>query len=137
MASPSAASAASAAVISADAAGDADAAAIPVANGGKRWLSAEGVVSALRSAVDAHRQHSGRLAQEVGSLLPYLRTLAAAGGEGVVQTSLDHSTVQQNGFDLLNEVMSGKSPQCCICCAPATAPCITLCMHLVGRACRV
>jgi hypothetical protein len=54
----------------------------------------------------------------VGSLLPYLRTLAAAGGEGVDSV---HSTVQQGGFDLLNEVLNGVSPQCCICCAPATA----------------
>ena len=91
----------------------------------------------LRVAIDAHRQHANRLAAEVGTLLPYLRALAAAGGQGVSETSLDHATVQQSGFELLNDVMAGHSPQCCICCAPAKAPCITRCMHLACTRCMV
>lgn len=95
------------------------------------------VLAALRDAVDAHGQHSARVAREVGSLLPYLRCLAAAGSEGMDRMSDDHSTVQQSGFELLNEVLKGNSPQCCICCAPASDPCIARCMHLACTRCMV
>ena len=85
----------------------------------------------------AHAQHANRLANEVGSLLPYLRALRAAGEAGADWTSLDHATVQQSGFDLLNEVMAGKAPQCCICVQPAVHPCIARCMHLACTRCMV
>lgn len=109
-------------------------AAIPGADG----LAASSVTRALRDAVDAHRQHAGRLSNEIGSLLPYLRALAAAGAEGAERVnSLDYATVQQSGFELLNEVIAGGSPQCCICCAPAQAPCVTRCVHLACTRCVV
>ena len=78
--------------------------AIPGADG----LAASSVTRALRDAVDAHRRHAGRLSNEIGSLLPYLRALAAAGAEGAERVnSLDYGTVQQSGFELLNEVIAG------------------------------
>ena len=108
--------------------------AIPGADG----LAASSVTRALRDAVDAHRRHAGRLSNEIGSLLPYLRALAAAGAEGAERVnSLDYGTVQQSGFELLNEVIAGGSPQCCICCAPAQAPCVTRCVHLACTRCVV
>ena len=100
-------------------------------------LSALAVVSTLRDAIDAHAEHAGRLSNEVGSLLPYLRALRAAGEAGADVTSLDHATVQQSGFDLLNEVMAGKAPTCCICVQPAVHPCIARCMHLACTRCMV
>ena len=112
--------------------------ALPTAIPGADGLAASSVTRALRDAVDAHRRHAGRLSNEIGSLLPYLRALAAAGAEGAERVnSLDYGTVQQSGFELLNEVIAGGSPQCCICCAPAQAPCVTRCVHLACTRCVV
>ena len=112
------------------------AAAVDFTGAGGR-LSALAVASTLRDAIDAHAEHAGRLSNEVGSLLPYLRALRAAGEAGADVTSLDHATVQQSGFDLLNEVMAGKAPTCCICVQPAVHPCIARCMHLACTRCMV
>ena len=112
-------------------------AASPAYTGAGGALSALAVAATLRDAIAAHAQHANRLANEVGSLLPYLRALRAAGEAGADWTSLDHATVQQSGFDLLNEVMAGKAPQCCICVQPAVHPCIARCMHLACTRCMV
>ena len=112
-------------------------AASPGYSGAGGPLSALAVAATLRDAIAAHAQHANRLANEVGSLLPYLRALRAAGEAGADWTSLDHATVQQSGFDLLNEVMAGKAPQCCICVQPAVHPCIARCMHLACTRCMV
>ncbi|ACO67442.1 SNF2 super family [Micromonas commoda] len=112
-------------------------AASPAYSGAGGPLSALAVAATLRDAIAAHSQHANRLANEVGSLLPYLRALRAAGEAGADWTSLDHATVQQSGFDLLNEVMAGKAPQCCICVQPAVHPCIARCMHLACTRCMV
>ena len=100
-------------------------------------LAAHAVRDLLRDAVSNTQHRACRLVEEIGTLAPYMRALAAAGVNGVDQTSLDHASVKQSGFGLVDDIATGKTPQCCICCAPATQPTIARCMHLACARCMV
>lgn len=100
-------------------------------------LAAHAVRDLLRDAVANTQHRACRLVEEIGTLAPYMRALAAAGVNGVDQTSLDHASVKQSGFGLVDDIATGKTPQCCICCAPATQPTIARCMHLACARCMV
>ena len=108
-------------------------------------LSARAALDALYEAVDRARARSALLAEEIGSLAPYMRALASAASstdfardESAVGALPDVGTVKQGGFALIDEISKGKTvPQCCICCAPARAPTITRCMHLACARCVV
>lgn len=102
---------------------------------GNNLMSAHAVRDTLHSAVERVKQSASRLTEEIGTLAPYMRALASAGLNGVDDTSLDHATVKQSGFALVDEITSGRRPQCCICCAPANEPTIARCMHLACARC--
>ncbi len=96
----------------------------------------------FRHALEAVTSHASRLRRDLSALLPYARALSAAAREGAsepadVANFERYAVVRQSGFELVNEILAGRTPRCCICCAPAKAPCVTRCMHLACTRCMV